>query len=483
MHAFRASPATHSVDIGIISDSTFGTGVSPLHELHGEAVTRRATKFFTCTIRGRNYTVVIAYADGLPPCNDLHHQNFDNVCKLLPEVRICAVPILNCLPDGKKDWCRPLEDAERVIPAEWPRTYEINKIPTFEQKYLNKSCHFRRQAAGEILLGLLTQVVEKRWNLVVCPWWNAEHRGHSPVQCVGSFVAYVKKSLRGGRAVLHPPPGLDEREQHAEERPSSQSGPKRSRAEEADERNNADPFDSLFIELPSADTISKAHSTRQLPPPLSIKIHGQTYTLAPIGAGTRKGVWEYTDGWVIKIAFREPEVFDIEISMAQQYKAFFPRTIRVGMHEAYLVGLQSRCDISLRAFGEVPITGEKADQLYDRLRQATHLLRTMLLVGLSPSDVSVDNIGFSARHAYMLDYEGGCQRSLQQHLQRLFDKNEMVSFKPAAEAIVTMLDAGTHSQGRVQFAEILGRFHMLAEAVSANTVNIEETEEEPDDKN
>jgi len=84
---------------------------------------------------------------------------------------------------------------------------------------------------------------------------------------------------------------------------------------------------------------------------------------------------------------------------------------------------------------------EKADVLYDRLRQATALLRAMPLAGLSPSDVSVNNIGFADRgEDYIVDYvdyEGDCmKRSLYQHLNRLFLKNKMITFKPAADAIV-----------------------------------------------
>ncbi len=61
----------------------------------------------------------------------------------------------------------------------------------------------------------------------------------------------------------------------------------------------------------------------------------------------------------------------------------------------------------------------------------------MLLVGVSPSDVSVNNIGFAEGQAYIVDYEGDCmKRSLYQHLNRLFLNKQMMTLKPAADAIV-----------------------------------------------
>jgi len=34
----------------------------------------------------------------------------------------------------------------------------------------------------------------------------------------------------------------------------------------------------------------------------------------------------------------------------------------------------------------------------------------MLLAGVSPSDVSVNNIGFAEGQAYIVDYEGDCMK-------------------------------------------------------------------------
>ena len=66
----------------------------------------------------------------------------------------------------------------------------------------------------------------------------------------------------------------------------------------------------------------------------------------------------------------------------------------------------------------------KADELYHKLQQATALLREVLLAGVSPADVSVNNIDFAGEQAYIIDYEGDWQRSLHQHLNRLYQTNQ-----------------------------------------------------------